>query len=256
MNYLQALVLAVVEGLTEFIPVSSTGHLILASRFINIPQNDFVKSFEIIIQLGAILAIVVLYGKTLLAQKQVWKRIGIAFLPTALLGFAFYKIIKTLLLGNEIITLFALFAGGFFLIVLEFIYKERDHHVDEVAKIPLLNAFLIGLFQSVSMIPGFSRSAATIAGGLLLGTKRKTAAEFSFLLAVPTMLAASGLELFKEGFSFTSYEFSLLAVGFVGSFIVAIAAVRFFLAFIQKHTFIPFGVYRMLLSILFWLFIL
>lgn len=256
MDYLQAIILSVVEGLTEFLPISSTGHLILTAKFLNISQTDFVKSFEIIIQLGSIFAIVFLYWKTISKNKEIWKRIITAFIPTAIIGFFLYKIIKTLFLGNSIITLLALFIGGLLLILLEKIYKEKDHHADKVEKISFKNAFLIGISQSISVIPGVSRSAATIIPALFLGTKRKTAVEFSFLLAIPTMLAATVLDVVKSNFSFTLYEYLILLVGFIGSFIVAILAVKFLLNFIKNHTFILFGIYRIVLAIIFWLFII
>lgn len=253
MDYFQAAILGIVEGLTEFLPISSTGHLILTVKLLNIPQTEFVKSFEIIIQLGAIFAIVFLYWNTLLLKRDVWKKVLIAFLPTALIGATFYKFIKEFLLGNTTVTLAALFFGGILLIILELLYKEKEHHVDTIEELSVKQAFFIGLFQSFSMIPGVSRAAATIIGGLFLGAKRKTAAEFSFLLAVPTMFAASGLDIIKSTFSFSPYEYSLLAVGFIGSFIIAIGAVKFLLGFIQNHTFIPFGIYRIIIAILFWL---
>jgi len=254
-DYLQALIFSIVEGFSEFLPISSTGHLVLTADLLKIPQTDFIKSFEIIIQLGAIFAIIFLYWKKFIENKKILGKILTAFLPTAILGLLFYKIVKSFLIGNTELTLAALFLGGIILIALELIYKEKEHHVDKIEDLSLKKAFLIGIFQSLSMIPGVSRSAATIIGGLMLGTKRKTAVEFSFLLAVPTMFAATGLDIAKSNFSFTVNEYSLLAVGFLGSFIVAILAVKFFLNFIKNHTFIPFGIYRIILSILFWLII-
>jgi len=256
MDFLHAIVLSIVEGITEFLPISSTGHMVLASKILNIEQTDFVKSFEIIIQLGAIFAIIFLYWRTIIKNKEVWKKIITAFIPTAIIGFVLYKIIKTFLLGNPLVTLLALFIGGLLLIILEKIHKEKDHHNDSIEKISFKNAFLIGLFQSISVIPGVSRSAATIIPALFLGTKRKTAVEFSFLLAIPTMFAASGLDIIKSNFSFTFHQYFILFIGFIGSFLVAILAVKFFLNFIKKHTFVLFGVYRIVLAIVFGLFIL
>jgi undecaprenyl-diphosphatase len=256
MDYLQAIILSIVEGLTEFLPISSTGHMVLVSKLLNITQSDFVKSFEIIIQLGAIFAIIFLYWATISKNIKIWKKIITAFIPTAIIGFLLYKIIKSFLLGNSLVTLLALLIGGVLIIIFEKIHKENDLHAENIEKISYKNAFLIGLFQSVSVIPGVSRSAATIIPALLLGTKRKTAVEFSFLLAIPTMLAATGLDLIKSNFSFTAFEYSILLTGFVGSFLVAILAVKFFLTFIRKHTLIPFGVYRIILAIIFGLFIL
>ncbi|HYM65626.1 MAG TPA: undecaprenyl-diphosphate phosphatase [Candidatus Sulfotelmatobacter sp.] len=256
MDFLHAIILSVVEGFSEFLPISSTGHLILASDILKISQTSFVKDFEIIIQLGAILSIVVLYFRRFLKNMDVWKRVLTAFLPTAIIGFLLFKIIKSYLLGNLYITLTALFLGGFALIILELLYKEKDHHADEIEKISLKNAFLIGVFQSLAVIPGVSRSAATIVSALFLGTKRKTAAEFSFLLAVPTMIAATGLDLVKSNFSYSFNEWFLLIVGFFGSFISALIVVKWFLKYIQTHTFIPFGFYRIAVSLIFWYIIL
>ncbi|OGY08087.1 MAG: undecaprenyl-diphosphatase UppP [Candidatus Blackburnbacteria bacterium RIFCSPHIGHO2_01_FULL_43_15b] len=256
MEYFQAIILSVVEGLTEFLPVSSTGHLVLTANILNIPQTDFVKSFEIIIQLGAIAAIIFLYGKTLLTSKRAGLRILTAFLPTAFLGFFLYKYIKSFLIGNTNITLLALFFGGIALIVLEFFHQEKEQHVKKVEDLSFKQSFLIGVCQSLSVVPGVSRAAATILGGLFVGARRKVAVEFSFLLAVPTMLAASGLDIVKSDFALSEREYLLLATGFMGSFLVAIIAVKFLLKFIQTHTFIPFGIYRIFLALLFWIFLI
>jgi undecaprenyl-diphosphatase len=255
-SYLNALILSIVEGVTEYLPISSTGHLILTSNLLKIAQSNFVKDFEIIIQLGAILAVVVLYFKTFIQNAKVWTKIIAAFLPTVIIGYILYKFIKSFLLGNTAITLWALLIGGILLIILELVYKEKEHHVANVESISLKNAFIIGVFQSLAVIPGVSRSAATIIGALFLGTKRKAAVEFSFLLAVPTMIAASGLDIAKSNIlSYSQSEFVALAIGFFGSFIVAILAIKFFLNFIKNHTFIPFGIYRIIVAILFWLLI-
>lgn len=255
MDFFQALLLAVVEGITEFLPISSTGHLILATRILNIAQTDFVKSFEIIIQLGAIFSIVFLYWKTLLTRVEVWKRVLVAFVPTAIIGLAFYKIVKDMLLGNSLVTVIALFVGGVVLIVLEQGVLKRKLEIENIEKIPLKTAFFIGLFQSISLIPGVSRAAATIIGGMLLDVERKTAVEFSFLLAVPTMLAATVLDVVKTDFSFSTNQLSLLAIGFIGSFLVALFAVKFLLRFVEHNTFVQFGIYRIIVALLFLLFV-
>lgn len=256
MDFLQVIILSIVEGVSEFLPISSTGHLILASSFLNIPQTEFVKSFEIFIQLGAILAVVVIYWKTLLENKKAWKPLLFAFLPTAIVGFILYKFIKGYLLGNDLVVVLALLIGGILLIILEKVHKEKDSHVETLNNITIKQSILIGLAQSLAVIPGVSRSAATIIGAMFLGIKRKTAVDFAFLLAIPTMLAATALDLFKSNFQFSAYEFSILIVGFVGSFIVALIVVRWFLKFIQKNTFIPFGIYRIIIAILFWVILL
>jgi len=256
MNLFQAIFLSFVEGISEFLPISSTGHMVLASNILKIAQSNFVKDFEIIIQLGAILAIVVLYWKSVSRKTEVWKRVLTAFFPTAIIGFLLFKIIKTYLLGNLYITLISLFIGGIALIVLELIYKEKEHHAEKIEDISLKNALLIGVIQSLAVIPGVSRSAATIVGALFLGTKRKAATEFSFLLAVPTMLAATALDLVKSNFNYSGSEWSLLILGLLGSFITALIVVKWFVKYIQTHTFIPFGIYRIIASILFYLIVI
>ncbi len=255
MDYIQALILSFVEGITEFLPISSTGHLILTSKLLNIAQTDFVKSFEIIIQLGAILSIVTLYWKTITTSIKIWQRILVSFIPTAILGFIFYGFIKQVLIGNVYVTLWALFFGGILLIILEKVYKEQAHHLDNIEELSLKKAIIIGVVQSFSMIPGISRAASTIFGGLFVGLKRRTAVEFSFLLAIPTMAAATVLDLKESDFNFSSYEWSLLSVGFAGAFITAYFTVKFFLKYIQNHSFVVFGIYRIVLSLLFWLLI-
>ena len=252
MNIWQALILGLVEGITEFLPISSTGHLILAARLLGIPPTDFLKSFEIVIQLGAISAIIFLYGRSLLWNFKIIKKVFVAFLPTALVGFTFYKVIKNILLGNHHVVLWSLFLGGFFLIIFERLYDEKNIKVEDLTKISLTQAFLIGVFQSIAMIPGVSRSAATIIGGLFLGLRRKVIVEFSFLLAVPTMLAASGLDLLKNASSLSSHNLFHLLIGFSTSFIVAVFSVKFLLRFIQRHNFISFGLYRIAIALALW----
>jgi undecaprenyl-diphosphatase len=256
MTILQALILSAVEGISEFLPISSTGHMILAADILKVAQTGFVKDFEIIIQLGAILAIVVLYWNSLFRSIEVWKRIIVAFIPTGIIGLLLFKIVKNYLLGNLYVTLVSLLVGGIVLIFLELIYEEKEHHIDDIAKMTLPKAFVIGLFQSIAIIPGVSRSAATIVGALFLGTKRKAAAEFSFILAVPTMLAATGLDLIKTNFSYSPSEWLMLAVGFSGAFIVALISVKLFLKYVQRNNFIIFGAYRIVAAILFYLIVL
>jgi undecaprenyl-diphosphatase len=246
MNLIQALVLSIVEGLTEFLPISSTGHLVLASNLLHIFQSDFVKSFEIFIQLGAIMAVVVLYWKKFLNTK-LWPSLIAAFLPTAILGLIFYHFVKSVLIGNVYVTLAALFLGGLVLIFLDRVPKKQD------GKLDLKTATIIGLAQSISMIPGISRAAATIVGATLLGVPKEDAVEFSFLLAVPTLAAATGLDLVKSNFSFTSNEWMLLLLGLAGAFITAILAIKFFIGFVRNHDFKTFGVYRLVLVVVYFL---
>jgi undecaprenyl-diphosphatase len=256
MNFFQAIILSVVEGITEFLPISSTGHLILTTQLLGIPESDFVKSFQIYIQLGAILAVVVLYAKKYIQNIKVWKNVIAAFIPTALIGFAAYSLVKNYLLGNSMVVVLSLLIGGILLIWLEKKHREKDQDIGKIEDLTLKQSFLIGLAQSISIIPGVSRSASTILGALFLGAKRGTAVEFSFLLAVPTMLAASGYDLIKSDFTFSSSEWLLIGVGFIGSFITALLVVKWFIKFVQKNTFIPFGIYRIVLGVIFLLFLL
>lgn len=254
MNLFQTLILSVVEGITEFLPISSTGHLILTTTILHIPETEFVKSFMILIQLGAILAVVILYYKKLL-NKELWPKILVAFIPSAIIGFVLYHFIKQYLLSNALVTVIALFIGGIAFILVELWSKNRleDKVEKNVESITLKHSFIIGLFQSISIIPGTSRAGSTIIGGLILGINRKAAAEFSFLLAIPTMLAASTLDIIETKLAFTQNEILLLIIGFIVSFIVALITVKLFIKYLSNHTFIPFGVYRIVIAIIFYL---
>jgi len=252
-----ALILGVVEGITEFLPISSTGHLIFVSNLLRIEQTEFVKTFEIAIQSGAILAVVFLYFRTVFGNFELIKRILVAFVPTAIIGFTLYKFIKQYLIGSSEVVLLSLFLGGIVLIAVEFIFKAKSQKLTAKSQLSYEKAFVIGLFQSVSMIPGISRAAATIIGGLLVGLTRKEAVEFSFLLAVPTMLAATALDLNQSNFlQLTSYQLTALTAGFITSFAVALISIKWLLKYIQANTFIPFGIYRIIISILYFFLIL
>ncbi len=251
MDLMTAAILGIVEGISEFLPISSTGHLILTSHLLGLKHTDFLKSFEIAIQVGAIASVVVLYWRYLLVDLRTITKVVVAFLPTGIMGLTLYKLIKQYLLGSAQVVLWSLLIGGVLLIVFELWHREREDAVGAVENISLRQALIIGCFQSLAMIPGVSRSAATIVGGLLLGLKRKVIVEFSFLLAVPTMLAATAYDLLKSGAGFSPDQFQFLAVGFVTSFVVALLSIKFLLRYIQTHTFIAFGVYRIVL-VLFW----
>lgn len=253
MDLIHAVLFGIIEGITEFLPISSTGHLMLAARYFGIPQTEFVKSFEIAIQSGAILAVIILYWRTLLKGIDIWKKILVAFLPTAIIGALFYKVIKAFFLDSSAIVLWALFLGGIAIILFEIFHGEKQDSLDDLAAISYRQAVIIGCFQSVAIIPGVSRAAATIIGGLTMGLKRRTIVEFSFLLAIPTMCAATVLDLVKSAGVFKPSQFLVLAVGFSVSFLVALAAIRFLLVFIKRNNFIPFGIYRILIAIVFWL---
>ena len=254
MTLFHALILGIVEGITEFLPISSTAHLILTSHLLHLAESEFVKSFEIIIQLGAILSVVVLYWKRFW-NWDVLKKLVVAVLPTGVIGLTVYKAIKGYLLGNVPVVLAALVVGGIALIVFERFKDQRDAGDADLSQITYKKAFLIGLFQAIAVIPGVSRSAATIVGGSLIGVSKRTIVDFSFMLAVPTMLAASGLELVKGRAALVGH-YDLLAVGFVVSFITAIIAVKSFLGYIKNRDFAAFGWYRIILAAVYVLVIL
>ena len=250
MSFLHALIFGIVEGITEFLPVSSTAHLILASHVLRLGETEFVKSFQIIIQLGAILSVVVLYWKKFW-DWDVLTKLAVAFIPTGVIGLTVYRAVKGYLLGNMNVVLLSLLLGGVALIVFERFHNRTDSEVD-FSEITYGKALLIGLFQSIAIVPGVSRSAATIVGGSLIGISKRTIVEFSFMLAVPTMLAASALELFKNH-SALAGNFGVLGVGFVVSFITAIAAIKSFLSYLKKRDFTAFGWYRIILAVVFYL---
>ena len=255
MHVFDAFLLGALEGLTEFLPVSSTGHLILASHLLGIPDSTLLTSFEIAIQLGAIGAVLLTYWRSFLDLK-VLTRLFVAFVPTAVIGLAFYSVVKHFLLGNELVVVWALLIGGLILIAFELFYKEPNYAPDSIKAISYPKAALIGLFQAVAIIPGVSRSAATIVGGLLLGIGRAAIIEFSFLLAVPTMGAAVALDVLKSYKDFTPDGIGLIGIGFVTAFAVAFLALRTFLGVVRRYGFIPFGVYRVLLALLFFFLVL
>ncbi|MFA5098007.1 MAG: undecaprenyl-diphosphate phosphatase [Candidatus Margulisiibacteriota bacterium] len=251
MDIFQSIVLGVIEGFTEFLPVSSTAHLVLATHIMGLESTEFVKSFVITIQFGAILSVLVLYWKRFLLDPESLKRVLAAFVPTAALGFILYKAVKGFLMDNQTVIVWSLLLGGLFLIVFELLHREKESAHEDISTIPYPVCISIGLFQALAMVPGVSRSAATIIGGLLLGLKRTTIVEFSFLLAVPTMLAASVLDMAKSAPSFEAAQFGVLAAGFAVSFVTALLSIKFLISYTQKHTFIPFGVYRIAAALLF-----
>lgn len=275
MTIFHGLILGIIEGLTEFLPISSTAHMIIASEWLKIPNSEFLKTFEISIQLGAILAIVILYWKKIWSSWNLIGKIVAAFIPTSIIGLLFYKIVKNYLMDNTYIIAGALLIGGLILILFEKYYykKNSDNQTSseqvkfdseksnqEEIKISYKQAGIIGVFQALAIIPGVSRAAATIIGGLSLGITRKNIVEFSFLLAIPTMLGATGLDLYKNRAILATLgtnDLIIWLIGFVVSFITAIIGVKFFLKFIQKNSFVPFGWYRIVLGliILAWLLI-
>lgn len=253
MNLLHTIILSLIEGLTEFLPISSTGHMILASAAMNLHEDEFVKTFEISIQIGAIMAIVVLYARRFLTQFTLYLKLGVAFLPTAVIGFFAYKTIK-LYLFNPVVVAIALIVGGIILILIDKSVASKKSKFADLKDVSYRNAFFIGLIQSISMIPGTSRAAATIIGGVFNGFDKKQAAEFSFLLAVPTMVAATGYDLLKTEAVFNNQQLIYLGVGLVVAFISAWFAVKIFLRLVEQYGFKYFGYYRILLGVLFLVF--
>lgn len=253
MELIHIIILSVVEGITEFLPVSSTGHLILVSKLLQIPETDFTKSFDIFIQLGAIMAVVSLYFTRVMKEPEIIKPVLLAFIPTGILGLLLYKTVKTYLLGNDTVVVLALAIVGAILIGLEWYWKKAPQK--KTATLTTLSPkalIAIGLFQSFSMIPGVSRAGATIVGGMLTGLSRKEAVEMSFLLAVPTMAAAVGLDLLKSAHAFTPEQIMMLAVGFVLSWITAFIVIKGFIRYVTRSTFTGFGIYRIIAAVLYW----
>lgn len=246
MTYLQALILAVIEGITEFLPVSSTGHMIIASTFMGINGNTLVKNFEIIIQLGAILSVVVLYWRNFFTSFKFYLKLAFAFLPTAVAGALLGSYIDSLL-TNIWVVIIALLVGGIILVFVDTWF----HHANEEKKqdVSWAQSFKIGCFQCIAMIPGVSRSAATIVGGMGLGLNRKTAAEFSFFLAVPTMLGATAKKLFDSYETVQHHDIKILLFGSIIAFIVAMIAIKAFITFLNRHGFKWFGYYRIVIGV-------
>ncbi|WP_026055197.1 undecaprenyl-diphosphate phosphatase [Anaerophaga thermohalophila] len=250
MDTIQSIILAIIEGLTEFLPISSTGHMILASYAMKIHENEFVKTFEVAIQLGAIMAIAIMYIKRFLQSFDIYIKLAIAFIPTAIVGFLAYDFIKAYLF-NPIVVSVSLVIGGVVLILIDKKIHQKEGQVTSLEKIPIKNAFFIGLIQCLSMIPGTSRAAATIVGGVFNKLDKKQATEFSFLLAIPTMFAATGYDLIKTNIEFTSHEIQMLLIGLIFAFISAWFAVRLFLKIVERYGFKHFGYYRIILGIIF-----
>ncbi|WP_317899638.1 undecaprenyl-diphosphate phosphatase [Aurantibacillus circumpalustris] len=250
MTYLQAFIIAIIEGLTEFLPVSSTGHMILADSLLKIQNQEFAKTFEIVIQLGAILAVLLIYIKRFFVGINIYIKLFVAFLPTGIIGLLAYKTIKHYLFNPFTVSI-ALIVGGVILILLDKWSENKKSEYKNVEDISFTGALKIGFIQCFSMIPGVSRAAATIFGGIFSGFDRKQAAEFSFLLAIPTMFAASGYDLLKEKDNIHFEDLKLMAFGGLIAFIVAIFAVKGFIAFLNKYGFKHFGWYRIALGIVF-----
>ncbi|WP_457559961.1 undecaprenyl-diphosphate phosphatase [Caminibacter sp.] len=249
MTIIESVILGIVEGVTEFLPISSTAHMILVSTLLGLKQTVQNVAFEVIIQLGATLAIVMIYlDKINFKEIELWKKVILAFFPLAIIGFLLRHQIKELFNLTTVAWMFII--GGIVFFIVEKFYSEEKVKVNKVEKVNYRQALIIGFFQVFALIPGTSRSGATIVGGMLSGLSRKTAADFSFLLAIPTMLAASGYEFVKNISSFKDQNLLVLGVGFVVSFISCYIAVKWFLNFVKRYTLVPFGIYRIVVGIL------
>ncbi len=244
MTIFQAIIIAIVEGLTEFLPVSSTGHMIITTSIMGISSDGFTKLFTIAIQFGTILSVLFLYWKKFFQSINFYLKLFVGFIPAAIFGFLLSDWIDSLL-ENVIMVAVMLVLGGIVFILIDKWLSKSEHKEEEALSFP--KVFKIGLFQCIAMIPGVSRSAATIIGGVTQGLSKKQAAEFSFFLAVPTMFAATCkkmLDYYQEGISLSNNEWTLLAIGNLVGFIVAIIAIKSFISFITKNGFKIFGYYR------------
>ncbi len=249
MDILQSVIMGVVEGFTEFLPISSTGHMIIVGDWLGVKQDSVVKAYEIIIQFAAILAVVLNYKEKFSPKKiTLWMKLAVAFFPLGAVGFLFAKQVKAMF-SIEIVALMFIIGGIIFLVVEKF-YKPKEHFIDDVEKVSYKQALWIGVAQVFALIPGTSRAGSTIIGAMLVGLTRKASAEFSFLLAFPVMCATTAYDLVKHRHElFTDANFTVLVVGFVVAFIVAYATIKLFLKFLEKFTFVGFGIYRIVFGL-------
>ncbi len=248
MDIFQAVIIGIIEGFTEFLPISSTGHMIIASEFLGVSQDGLTKAYEVIIQFAAIMAVMLIYRDKMSFKKVLlWQKLILAFLPLAVVGFIFKEQIKTLFNVETVAWMFII--GGIVFLVVEHFYEEKEFHVSDVEEVSYMQALWVGIAQIFSLVPGTSRAGATIIGGLLTGLNRKTSMEFSFLLAIPVMATVTGYDLLKHYQEFADANWTAFAIGFVVAFIVAYITIKLFLAFIQRFTFVAFGVYRIIFGV-------
>ncbi len=249
LDIFQAIIIGIIEGFTEFLPISSTGHMIVASKYLGVSQDNLTKAYEVIIQFAAIMAVMLVYREKLTLKKiELWQKLFVAFLPLAAIGFIFKDLIKELFTVNTVAIMFII--GGIVFLIVEKLYKEEESHTNEVENVSYKQAFLVGVAQVFSLIPGTSRAGATIIGGMLLKMNRKTSAEFSFLLAIPVMGAVSGYDLLKHYQEFADANWGAFAVGFLAAFVVAYLTIKLFLVFLQRFTFVAFGIYRIIFGVI------
>jgi undecaprenyl-diphosphatase len=248
MDIFQAIIIGIIEGFTEFLPISSTGHMIVASEFLGLPQSTVIKAYEVIIQFAAIMAVMIIYKEKITFKKtKLWTKLFVAFLPLAAIGYILKDQIKALFTVETVAWMFIV--GGIIFLIVEYFYKEKESHINDVEEVTFTQAIWIGIAQVFALVPGTSRAGATIIGGLLVGLDRKTSAEFSFLLAIPVMAAVSGYDLLKHYQDFADANWGAFIIGFVVAFVVAYITIKLFLAFIQRFTFVAFGIYRIVFGI-------
>lgn len=248
MDIFQSIIMGIVEGFTEFLPVSSTGHMIVVGSWLGISQDSVTKAYEIIIQFAAILAVVLVYKEKFSPKKiDLWMKLAVAFFPIGAVGFLFAKHIKALFSVDIVAVMFIV--GGIIFLIAERYYKPKEHFIDDVEKVGYTQALWIGIAQVFALIPGTSRAGASIIGAMFVGLTRKASAEFSFLLAFPVMCATTGYDIIKHYHEFSHENLVVLGVGFVVSFFVAYMTIKLFLKFLERFTFVFFGIYRIIFGV-------
>jgi len=249
MDILQAIIIGIIEGFTEFLPISSTGHMIVASQFLGIEQSAVIKAYEVIIQFAAILAVMLLYREKINPKEiALWSKIMAAFLPLAMIGFLLKDWVKEFFTVETVAWMFIV--GGIIFIVVEYFHKDTEKSSQEVEEVSWTQAMCIGFGQVFSLVPGTSRAGSTIIAGMLSGVSRKASTEFSFLLAIPVMMAVSGYDLLKHYQDFVGADLTAFAVGFVVAFVVAYITIKMFIVFLQRFTFVAFGIYRIIFGVI------
>jgi undecaprenyl-diphosphatase len=254
MDIVQAIIIGIIEGFTEFLPISSTGHMIVASKFLGIEQSAVIKAYEVIIQFAAILAVMLLYkDKINLKEIDLWTKLMAAFLPLAIIGFILKDWVKEIFVIETVAWMFIV--GGIIFIIVEYFHNDEEKESKEVEEVTWFQAMSIGFGQVLSLVPGTSRAGSTIIAGMLSGVNRKASTEFSFLLAIPVMTAVSGYDLLKHYQDFVGADMTAFVVGFVVAFVVAYITIKLFIVFLQRFTFVAFGIYRIVFGIILLMFL-
>ena len=249
MDIFQAIIIGIIEGFTEFLPISSTGHMIVASKFLGVDQSAVVKAYEVIIQFAAILAVIILYREKInFKEINLWSKIIGAFFPLAIIGFLLKDWVKEIF--NVQIVAYMFIVGGIIFLVVEYFHKDKESTAQDIEDVTWRQAISIGFAQVLSLVPGTSRAGSTIIGGMLSGVSRKASTEFSFLLAIPVMMAVSGYDLLKHYKEFLHADITAFAIGFVVAFVVAYVTIKMLIVFLQRFTFVAFGIYRIIFGVI------